>query len=267
MDTIFTKFLLFLVLALNYFKSAFAKNGQLGGYVHDTAMTLFVPPTCVYGDTATWAVGAGDTAGTLVYACDATAETANLFIPIPVPANSVDGKGSYLKSIEVDYLIKTAACTSVTASMNKVALAVDGTAPTVTNPAVTQDSDRRHRCRRRRRPQADRHPHHAGMGRPRRSLFPQSGLRQGGDEHRAIPRRERQLHAEGVSMSIPEAVANFAERMDSGILKWREEENVYVIILSDGRKYTMRKDDPLLTKQTNVPQPNAAHRRKKIENT
>ncbi len=121
------------------FRSLVTFNSELGGYVHDTAMSQFVPPTCMYGDTATWAVGAGDTAGTIVYACDATAETANLYVPIPVPSNSVDGKGSYVKSIEIDYLVKTDACNSVTASINKIAMAADGTAPTVTNPAVTQD--------------------------------------------------------------------------------------------------------------------------------
>ncbi len=125
--------------ALRAFRQDWARNGELGGYVHDTAMSLWIPPNCMFGDTATWAVAAGTTTGTIVYGCDATAETANLYVPIPVPANSVDGKGSYLKSLEIDYLVKTAACTSVTASLAKIAMDVDGGVPVVSAITVTQD--------------------------------------------------------------------------------------------------------------------------------
>ncbi len=109
------------------------------GYVHDTHMTQFIPPTLMYGDTATWAMGAGEVAGTIVYACDATAETANLYVPITLPSNSSNGKGAYLKTIEIDYEVKTQACTSVTASLAKITRGADGADAVVAAVTVTQD--------------------------------------------------------------------------------------------------------------------------------
>ncbi len=109
------------------------------GYVHDTHMTQFIPPTTMYGDTATWAMGAGEVAGTIVYACDATDEVANLYVPITLPSNSEASKGAYLKTIEIDYEIKTAACDSVTASLAKITRGADGADAVVAAVTVTQD--------------------------------------------------------------------------------------------------------------------------------
>ena len=96
------------------------------GYVHDTGFSQFIPPMCVWGDTAAWAIGAGEVSGSLCYACDATDEVANLWIPIMIPSNSVANKGAYLKSIEIDFEIKTAACDAVTAYIYKMARGADG---------------------------------------------------------------------------------------------------------------------------------------------
>jgi hypothetical protein len=101
------------------------------GYVHDTAMSQFIPPTAVYGDTAAWAIADSQVTGLLAYACDATDEVANLFIPIPIPANSVANKGAMLKSIEIDYQIVTAACDSVTATITRVTRGAEGAAATL----------------------------------------------------------------------------------------------------------------------------------------
>lgn len=112
------------------------------GYVHNTHMTQYVPPSAMYGDTATWAMKAGQVSGTIAYGCDATDETANLHIPITILSNSVDAQGAYLVSIEVDFEILVAACDSVTAYVNKVTRGADGADATVT--ALTFDYDTDH---------------------------------------------------------------------------------------------------------------------------
>ncbi len=110
------------------------------GYVHDTAMTQWITPLQVNGDTAAWSFGAGQVSNSLVYKCDATDETANLFIPIPLPSNSVDLKGAYLRSIEIDYEIVTAACDAVTATIYKMTRGADGADVTVATPTFTYDT-------------------------------------------------------------------------------------------------------------------------------
>ncbi len=109
------------------------------GYVHDTAMSQFIPPTLFTCLTGTWTDVAGQVAGTVVRQKAAAAETSNIYIPIPLPSNSVSGKGSYLKSIEVDYEIRTSAATSITATLEKVTRGADGADAVVTAPTVTQD--------------------------------------------------------------------------------------------------------------------------------
>ena len=53
------------------------------GYVHDTHMSQFIPPTLAWGDTATWAMAAGQVAHTKALHGDATDETATLHVPVP----------------------------------------------------------------------------------------------------------------------------------------------------------------------------------------
>lgn len=111
---------------------------QQGGYVHDTAMSQFIPPSlfhCVSA-TATWADAAGAVAGTIAKALGAANETTTLTIPIMIPSNSVAQKGAYLKSIEVDYINAGAEFTSYTQTLNKVTRGANGAAATVA--AVTK---------------------------------------------------------------------------------------------------------------------------------
>lgn len=110
------------------------------GYVHDTAMSQWIPPTAMFGDTAAWGIAAGEVSNSLVYACDATDETANLFIPVPLPSNSVDMKGAYLKSIEIDFEILTADCDAVSAVIYKNVRGADGADVTVSAPSFTYDA-------------------------------------------------------------------------------------------------------------------------------
>ncbi len=133
------KIYLFLVSIYTFFLNAWVKNGQLGGYVHDTAMCQMIPCTAIHYVTGTWTMAAGATAGTIAMSKAAAAETAVVTIPIMVPSNSVALKGAYVKTVEVDYEILTAACTSITASANKITRGADTTGLTVTAVPVTQD--------------------------------------------------------------------------------------------------------------------------------
>lgn len=109
------------------------------GYVHDTAMSQFVPPTVMHGVTGTYTNAAGAVAGTIALHRAAAASTGVINIPIILPSNSVAMKGAYLKSVEVDYECLLAAATSVTFTMNKVTRGADGAVAVVSAVTVTQD--------------------------------------------------------------------------------------------------------------------------------
>jgi hypothetical protein len=109
------------------------------GYVHDTAMSQFVPPTVMHGVTGTYTNSAGAVAGTIALHRAAAASTGVINIPIILPSNSVAMKGAYLKSVEVDYECLLAAATSVTFTMNKVTRGADGAVAVVSAVTVTQD--------------------------------------------------------------------------------------------------------------------------------
>jgi hypothetical protein len=139
MRKFFSSLFVFLAVAYQALVNAWVKNGQLGGYVHDTAMAQMIPCTNMYYVTGTWTIAAGSVAGTIAMAKAAAAETAVINIPIEIPSNSVALKGCYLKSIEVDYEIGTLAVTSVTASQNKITRGADTVGLTVAAVTVTQD--------------------------------------------------------------------------------------------------------------------------------
>ena len=113
---------------------------QVGGYVHDTAMTQYIPPTLANVVTGTWTYAAGAVAGTIARHVAATDETSVVTIPIIVPSNSVAQKGAYLKSIEIDYEILVAACDAVDAVVNLVTRGADGAAATVASQTFTYDT-------------------------------------------------------------------------------------------------------------------------------
>ena len=108
------------------------------GYVHDTSMSQYIPPLLFHCVTGTWTDIAGQVAGTIVRHKAATAETSTINIPIIVPSNSVALKGALLKSVELDYEILVAACTSVTLSIVKVARGIEGAVAVVSAPAGAQ---------------------------------------------------------------------------------------------------------------------------------
>jgi hypothetical protein len=149
--TLFLGFIVFAILipqdnrrfavqvARDMWRSFKSFNSELGGYVHDTAMSQYIPPTTFLCITGTWTEAAGAVAGTIAKHKAANAETSDVYIPITVPSNSAASKGAYLKSIEVDYEVAGANATSITASLNKVVRGADGADATVSNPTITQD--------------------------------------------------------------------------------------------------------------------------------
>jgi hypothetical protein len=113
--------------------------------IHNTHAAQYIPPTMMMPITGTWTEIAGQVAGTIVKHKGAGAETSVVHIPLDVQSDSgIDGaglpsKGSLLKSVEIDYEVLVAACTSVTAAVNKIKRGADGAVAVVTAQTVTQD--------------------------------------------------------------------------------------------------------------------------------
>ncbi len=106
------------------------------GYVHDTSMSQYIPPTAWHYATGTFTQVAGSVAGTIAINRAAANETSVITIPILLPSNSVALKGAKLASIEVDYEVKGAEPTSLTWTLNKVTRGIEGAVAVVA--AVTK---------------------------------------------------------------------------------------------------------------------------------
>jgi hypothetical protein len=111
------------------------------GYVHDTAMSQFIPPTacCYSAGTWTWTVG------TNVWTNVRTANDSSftVYVPIALPSNSVAFKGSKLLSLEFMYVISGAAADDfavATALLYLDTFAVTGTINTAATIASTKDT-------------------------------------------------------------------------------------------------------------------------------
>jgi hypothetical protein len=124
--------------AVAWMRKEYARNGILGGYVHDTSMSQYIPPNLMHCVTGTWTDAAGAVSGTIARHKAASAETATVNVPIIIPSNSVAGKGALLQSVELDYELLLAAATSVTLSIVKVARGADTAVAVVSAPAGTQ---------------------------------------------------------------------------------------------------------------------------------
>jgi hypothetical protein len=108
------------------------------GYVHDTHMSQYIPPTAMHCVTGTWSFTAGQQAGTISKHKASNSETTVINIPIMIPSNSVALKGAKLASVDIDYELSGAAATSVTASMNKITRGADGADASIAAVTVTQ---------------------------------------------------------------------------------------------------------------------------------
>ena len=109
------------------------------GYIHDTEMSQYVPPSAFMFSAGTWAAAAD----TYIWSMDRSAADAAFWvsIPIPVPSNSGDNKGAYLKSIEVMYEIETTLADDfATVKLFKDTFAVDGSSNIASDIAITLDA-------------------------------------------------------------------------------------------------------------------------------
>jgi hypothetical protein len=97
------------------------------------------PLQCHIVAATNWTEVAGAVAGTICRHKSAAGETCVINIPMLIPSNSVAFKGSYLKSVEIDYTIAVANCTSVTATMNKITRGADGAVAAPVDAPVTQN--------------------------------------------------------------------------------------------------------------------------------
>lgn len=110
------------------------------GYVHDTHMTQYIPPTVMHYVTGTWADAAGAVTDTIAKAKTAADNTATINIPLIVPSNSSSEKGSLIKSIEIDFEVATAALDALSAVVNLVERGADGADAVVTAQSFTYDT-------------------------------------------------------------------------------------------------------------------------------
>ena len=110
------------------------------GYVQDTHISQYIPPTLFHCVTGTWTNAAGAVTSTIAKHVAAADQTAVVNIPILLPSNSVALKGAYLKSIEVDFEILIAACDAVDAVINKVTRGAEGAVAVVAAQTFTYDT-------------------------------------------------------------------------------------------------------------------------------
>ena len=116
------------------------------GYVHDTAMALFIPPTAFGFSAGTWAL----TVASNVWSQDRTAADASftIFMPIPIPSNAVALKGAKLLSVELMYSVSGAAADDFavataliyTDTLSPTAASGSGTINTAAALASTKDA-------------------------------------------------------------------------------------------------------------------------------
>jgi hypothetical protein len=113
---------------------------ELGGYVHDTSMTQYIPPTVFHLVTGTWTHAAGSVTDTIAVLNAAADATTTCNIPVILPSNGAAQKGAYLRAVEIDYEVLTAACDAVSVVFNKVTRGADGADAVVAAQTFTYDS-------------------------------------------------------------------------------------------------------------------------------
>lgn len=110
------------------------------GYVHNTHFSQYLPPNLFHFVGGTWADAAGQVAGTTVRKRTAADAVATVNIPVLIPSNAVAQQGAFLKSIEIDFEILTAALDALAATVNKVTRGADGAIAVVAAQDFTYDN-------------------------------------------------------------------------------------------------------------------------------
>jgi hypothetical protein len=128
-------------LVRHFFNVRF-RDPEQGGYVHDTAMSAFMPLGTAFYTVGTFTDTAGAVAGTYMKRLTAAANSPFVDVPICIPQNSVALKGGYLKSLDIFYIIGTAALTTLTATIRQMTVPANAAAyPAAVAPAFTYDSN------------------------------------------------------------------------------------------------------------------------------
>jgi len=110
------------------------------GYVNNTDISKFIPPSMIAKTAGTWTAAVAS--DVVSEARTASAATFDLLIPLNLPGSNVGLQGARIRSIDVWYKIGTAAATDfATVEVDKVTLGDQTVAPTGVNPAVTMDTD------------------------------------------------------------------------------------------------------------------------------
>jgi hypothetical protein len=111
---------------------------ELGGYVHDTHMSQFLPFSLFSHSAGTWTA---TVASNVWYARRSAADAAaTTRIPVLLPSNSSGNKGAYLTSIDIFYRVATAALDALQADLYKMTLPANGALQTVAAVTTTYDA-------------------------------------------------------------------------------------------------------------------------------
>ena len=111
---------------------------ELGGYVHDTHMSQFLPFSLFAHSAGTWTA---TVASNVWFARRTAADAASTTrIPVLVPSNSAGNKGAYLTSVDVFYRVGTAALDALQADLYTTTLGADSALQTVAAVTTTYDS-------------------------------------------------------------------------------------------------------------------------------
>ena len=100
------------------------------GYVHDEHMSKFIHPGAFEMSAGTWAVA--ESSNVVSNNRTANDSSVTVLVPIPIPSNSSAFKGAKLTSIDVGYLIGTAAADDfATVELEKTTIGADNVAVTL----------------------------------------------------------------------------------------------------------------------------------------
>ena len=114
------------------------RHPELGGYVHDTHMSQFLPFSLFSHSAGTWTA---TVASNVWYARRTAADAASTTrIPVLLPSNSSGSKGAYLTSVDVFYRVVTAALDALQADLYKMTVGADGALQTVAAVTTTYDT-------------------------------------------------------------------------------------------------------------------------------
>ena len=114
-----------LLAGLRAWRAGFARYPELGGYVHDTQMSQWIPPNMCHYISGTWTDAAGAVADTICKSRATADATTTITVPISLLANAAGLKGSYVQSIDLYYEILGAAADAVDALINYAAFPAD----------------------------------------------------------------------------------------------------------------------------------------------